>query len=130
MNGKRKRYLKSLRTKKIPKTKPVKYKRLNLPKITLADFTEGKKPPIVTKKSRREAYMTFLQTDYWKKVRDLVLKRDKNTCQGCGNTKYLQVHHKTYKNHLNELENLQDLITLCRICHKNEHKQKEFFTSN
>lgn len=99
MNGKRKRYLKSLRTKKIPKTKPQKYKRLNLPKANLADFIEGKKPPIVTKKSFKEIYQTFLKTDYWKKVRKLVLERDKNTCQGCGSKRWLQVHHLTYKHH-------------------------------
>lgn len=68
-------------------------------------------------------YKTFLKSSYWKEVRLTVLKRDNNTCV-CGNTKYLQVRHKTYKNHFKEHENLQDLITLCRDCHKKEHDIK------
>lgn len=104
-------------------------KRLNLPKVTLADFTEGKKPQIVTKKSSREIYKTFLKTDCWKKVRKLVLERDKHTCQDCGSKRWLQVHHLTYKHHKDELNHLSDLLTLCKTCHKDEHKEKQFFTS-
>lgn len=110
--------------------KPKKYKRKNLQKITLADFTEEVSSVNKFSKSKKEAYMTFLKTDYWKKVRNLVLERDKKMCQGCGLKVNLQVHHITYKNHGNELENLSDLITLCKSCHKNEHKLKTIFTNN
>jgi len=70
-----------------------------------------------------KSYSSFLKSAYWSKVRLTVLKRDNYTCI-CGEKKYLQVHHKTYKNHFNEHKHLEDLITLCRNCHKKEHNIK------
>jgi len=59
----------------------------------------------------------------WDRQRVLALQRDKHTCQGCGSTKRLQVHHivpfvtfDTYRR-ANELKNLK---TLCCSCHKKE----------
>lgn len=69
-------------------------------------------------------YKDFLKSAYWKGVRLIVLKRDKNTCTSCGNKKMLQVHHLTYVNHFKEHLNLQDLITLCVDCHKKVHNIK------
>ncbi len=71
-------------------------------------------------KDSKKKYNSFLQSPYWKEVRDLVLKRDEYKCK-CGAKTYLQVHHLTYENHLNEKNNLQDLITVCRKCHKEIH---------
>jgi len=44
------------------------------------------------------------------------LKRDNFKCQGCGETEFLEVHHK-----IPNLETLDNLITFCHACHKKEH---------
>jgi len=53
----------------------------------------------------------------WNSIRTQVLRRDNNTCQQCGSTEKLQVHHivtwRTKKN-FNKLTNL---VTLCHKCH-------------
>jgi 5-methylcytosine-specific restriction endonuclease McrA len=81
-----------------------------------------------------EEYNTFLKSNYWKKVRKLVLIRDKYRCQICI-TKYapykydkkdLEIHHQTYKNHKNELNHLDDLVTLCKWCHEYMHSPDDY----
>lgn len=66
-------------------------------------------------------YQEFLNSDYWQNVREQVLERDNHTCQGCGVTTNLHVHHMTYNNHGSEHEHLDDLITLCEVCHRKVH---------
>jgi len=66
-------------------------------------------------------YQKFLQTLYWQDVKLKVLDRGNDTCQYCGATASLQVHHLTYEHHGNEMEYLDDLVVLCRDCHKKEH---------
>lgn len=70
---------------------------------------------------RSLSYSGFLKSKYWQLVRQKVLKRDNHQCVICKNTKFLQIHHDTYKNHFKELHNLQDLLTLCSKCHKEHH---------
>lgn len=70
---------------------------------------------------KKLSYREFLNTKYWKKVRGLVLKRDKFKCVICKSNDSLQVHHDTYKKHFKELDNLQDLMTLSGNCHKEHH---------
>ena len=67
-------------------------------------------------------YKDFLNTDYWKAVRNERLFRDGYKCSYCGSEDNLQVHHITYKNHGNEHSHMDDLITLCIDCHKEYHK--------
>lgn len=74
---------------------------------------------------KSESYIVFLASNYWKIVREMVLKRDGYKCMICSNTKYLQVHHDHYKNHFNEHNHLEDLMTLCRGCHKEHHYAQE-----
>ena len=79
-------------------------------------------------------YNTFLKSNYWKKVRLLVLERDKYKCQNCKEigrirnltVKDLEVHHRTYKNHKNELNHLDDLVTLCKWCHEYMHSTDDY----
>ena len=73
---------------------------------------------------RKAEYSKFLKTKYWENVKSIVLLRDEFKCTKCNSKTTLQVHHKTYNNHLNELNHLEDLITLCRCCHKKEHNIK------
>ena len=52
-----------------------------------------------------------------------VLERDEYTCQICGNTHQLIVHHIDNSGQSNEPNNdMSNLITLCRRCHINIHK--------
>lgn len=68
-------------------------------------------------------YQEFLQSEYWKKIRQIVLQRDVY-CQYCKSSTYLQVHHLTYKHHGFEDTHLEDLITLCQQCHSEIHQNK------
>lgn len=70
---------------------------------------------------KKMPYVDFLKSDYWKQVRKLVLKRDGRMCVICRETKQLDIHHDTYKNHGDEMNHLDDLMTLCRKCHKEHH---------
>lgn len=74
---------------------------------------------------RAMPYEDFLDSDYWQAVRRLVLKRDRHACTKCaaGPKAILQVHHRTYQHHGQEHLFLGDLATLCRQCHKKEHKR-------
>ena len=73
----------------------------------------------------KEEYAKLLKDPRWKLKRDKIIKRDKNTCIRCGDTKYLQVHHLIYKNTNPWEYDDNDLITLCRNCHKSIHYKKE-----
>ncbi len=78
-----------------------------------------KEVPVIVKMN----YAKFINSSYWRYVRNLVLIRDGNKCTKCNGTTRLEAHHLTYKNHYNEHKHLEDLITLCRSCHKEEHKR-------
>ena len=85
---------------------------------------KNKPKPVLTQKEYWfRSYRKFLKTQYWAKVRETVIKRDK-FCQECHSDKYLQVHHLSYRHYKKELEHLDDLILLCQRCHKLYH-QKE-----
>jgi hypothetical protein len=75
-----------------------------------------------TRNVSQEVYNAYIQSDQWKKKRNLIWKRDKHACRLCGLKPILTelcVHHCTYERLMNEEEN--DLITLCRNCHKLFH---------
>lgn len=57
-------------------------------------------------------------------LRQMVLKRDRYTCQKCGNTEYLHCHHiKPVANEPIESADIDNCITYCKKCHKEVHKQ-------
>lgn len=64
----------------------------------------------------------YLHSVEWQIKRQKVLERDRYTCQGCGSTVALQVHHRDYSNVGDEL--LFQLITLCNGCHERAHKPR------
>jgi len=68
-----------------------------------------------------KSYFDFLDSKYWKTVREMVLKIDKHQCRICSTKTGLQVHHDTYRNHFKEHLHLEDLLTLCGDCHKEHH---------
>lgn len=57
-------------------------------------------------------------------IRPLVLARDENVCQLCGNDtlKTYEAHHIDYNKHNNTMDNL---ITLCRKCHSKTGGKQE-----
>lgn len=66
-------------------------------------------------------YNDFLKTVYWYIVRKHFLKKYGEQCFICNSTEYLNVHHRTYKNHGREHEHLEDLVVLCKDCHAKFH---------
>ena len=65
-------------------------------------------------------YKAYLQSDEWKKIRELALRRDGYTCRICGTAINLRVHHVNYEHVGTELE-LDDVVTLCDECHSKIH---------
>lgn len=58
----------------------------------------------------------------------LVLMRDKNTCQKCGDNKQVIAHHKKERKVYPKLELIvENGIALCQRCHYNEPRQLYLF---
>lgn len=55
---------------------------------TLIEFEISESPP--------ESYAEYLQTDWWKHLREEALERALHRCQLCNNVEDLQVHHRKY----------------------------------
>lgn len=76
------------------------------------------------KKKEKEAwwrwYNAYLQSPEWARKRDKVLKRANGLCEGCGEAKAIQVHHKTYDRVGQEM--LFDLVAVCTRCHEAIHQ--------
>jgi hypothetical protein len=70
---------------------------------------------------RKELYAAYLETDTWKKIRGIAVRRDDNRCRVCNSARYIQVHHRKYPSVLGT-ESTEDLITLCGKCHELFHK--------
>jgi len=71
---------------------------------------------------KKEDYSEKLKDQRWIALRDEILVRDGNSCQICGATNNLHVHHKYYLNDKDPWEYpYQALITLCGLCHKVQH---------
>jgi hypothetical protein len=64
----------------------------------------------------REAYMN---SPAWKNLRQLVMERAQNLCEGCRKKTASEVHHLSYE-HLRH-EFLFELVALCRDCHTRYH---------
>jgi hypothetical protein len=65
-------------------------------------------------------YQDYLRSDHWRTVRKFTLYRQP-TCEECGASDHLQVHHLTYDN-LGD-ENPEDLKVLCKGCHLKQHPE-------
>jgi len=70
---------------------------------------------------RQEVYDDYLNTDYWARVKAAMMSKHNCTCQSCGATDNLQVHHKSYPKRYTELQNLHLLELLCNSCHCQSH---------
>ena len=64
----------------------------------------------------------YLQSDVWQGKRKAVLKRDKYTCQCCGESGIpLHIHHLREYNRLGT-ESLSSLVSICQSCHTFQHQ--------
>lgn len=79
---------------------------------------EAKRRQLLEK--RRAEYLSYLASEEWAERRQEVLRRDRWTCQDCGDPDaILDVHHRTYAHF--GCEPLEDLTSLCRDCHDKAH---------
>ena len=69
---------------------------------------------------RRRIYRDYLLSPEWAKRREKVLRRANGICEGCGEARATQVHHKTYDHIYNEP--LFDLVAICKACHESIHQ--------
>lgn len=67
----------------------------------------------------REWYHNYLTTERWKNIRQLVINRENNVCQGCRKSEIANVHHLNYD--WIGYEFLFDLVGLCEPCHRRIH---------
>ena len=71
----------------------------------------------------RDRYERHLRSPAWARKRQLVLDREKGVCQGCRESRAVEVHHLSYQNLGNEP--LFELVALCSPCHRNVHGRDE-----
>ena len=63
----------------------------------------------------KEKYHNYLNSNYWKEIRDNKLKKKK--CCVCSSRQYLLLHHISYKNIYKAKRPLRDTIPICKYCH-------------
>lgn len=66
-------------------------------------------------------YKEFLQTWYWKAIREYKLQTSGRMCALCSSSTNLQVHHRNYSIRGEEHRFLSDLTVLCQECHSRHH---------
>lgn len=67
-----------------------------------------------------ESYSAYIDSAYWKGIRERVLNRDRRRCRNCGGSKGLHVHHERYD--FIGQERLEFLKTMCAKCHRRIHR--------
>ena len=67
-------------------------------------------------------YQNYLQSERWKHFCSWVKEKRNYTCEHCGSSERLQVHHKTYVRLGQEL--LSDVLCVCRECHETIHNRR------
>ena len=91
----------------------IKKPKLDLPPIEI-DHAQNQLTMFMWRKAE------YLSSKEWKLKRIQVKERDNHSCQVCGSTKDLHVHHMSGYD-LIPNEPISCLITLCNICHKDQH---------
>jgi 5-methylcytosine-specific restriction endonuclease McrA len=69
-----------------------------------------------------EEYQSYLKSPLWLNLRNRVLARAQDQCEGCGRWPATEVHHLTYA-HVGQ-EFLWELRAVCRDCHDRLHPDK------
>jgi hypothetical protein len=76
-----------------------------------------------------QCYRQYLGSASWQEKRRKVLERCRWMCEGCGNRRAVEVHHKEYpewpilpgSEEWKRLEKLYQLVGLCEVCHGEVH---------
>ena len=68
-----------------------------------------------------DAYGPYLASAAWAKKRELVFRRARGICEGCGLVPPDQVHHLSYEHVGNEF--LFELVAICHGCHERIHDE-------
>ena len=66
-------------------------------------------------------YQDHMASPKWMEIRDRVLAREHEVCQGCGRRRAVHVHHATYE-HVGD-EFMFELIAVCKACHERIHRR-------
>ncbi|MCP4761908.1 MAG: HNH endonuclease [archaeon] len=69
---------------------------------------------------KQKAYNKFITSPEWQAIKDNLFALRGKKCEVCGSTKYIQVHHLTYKR-FGGKEKPEDLKILCGKHHKKVH---------
>ena len=69
----------------------------------------------------KRKYEEYLQSEYWRSVRDLKLANSSGRCEYCGSSERLHVHHEHYRYKGREYEHLDCLSIVCEACHQGIH---------
>jgi 5-methylcytosine-specific restriction endonuclease McrA len=83
-----------------------------------------------TLKVQKSLYEDQLQDPRWKKLRQIILIRDRHACRSCGSANRLHIHHRQYHRDERTGEWKKPweyqpvfLVTLCDSCHYEGHQQ-------
>lgn len=64
-------------------------------------------------------YEEYLKSPEWRVLREAVIKRCRNVCEGCGRRSVQEIHHMSYAHKYNEF--LVELVGFCHNCHSRWH---------
>lgn len=87
-------------------------------RLLKSDFTIDKQ--LICEKIKIMSYKNFLLTQYWKIIREMVIRKFNGLCAICANATRLEVHHRRYT-HIHGFELYYwetELLPLCRECHQ------------
>ncbi len=72
--------------------------------------------------TRRADYLFYILSPGWRAMKKEIIVERGHQCEECGETRRLQLHHKTYERFKNERR--EDLLLLCYECHRRKHPKK------
>ena len=83
------------------------------------------KKELLLKKKKRKDYKSYISSNEWKLLKELIIEERGNYCEKCNNQFIsLDLHHIHYDNFKKELRS--DLLLLCRNCHNTIHDSKKY----
>jgi 5-methylcytosine-specific restriction endonuclease McrA len=74
----------------------------------------------LNRKEYHQHYRALLATPEWKRLRRLVMRRDKHICRDCLVREAAEVHHTTYN--YGFFAPATTLLALCSHCHDRRHR--------
>ena len=84
--------------------------------------------PPLGPESKQIGYDKYIKSESWANKRAFALYKANYTCQHCKEQgKNLEVHHKHYDTLYRE--RLNDVEVLCKSCHSNADRRREYFTA-